>query len=201
MTAPNRIYAGDTLEFGVNVDDYPPGDGWTLKMRLVPRFTTPAQSPIDLTATSGPLLIDGETFDYVFSVTPATTAAWKPGAYGWHSWVQKAGARQVLEGTQHKGELTVRADPATLTQGIDTRSAARKAYDDAIAARAAYAASGQASVAEYTIGDRRMAFKSPADLQILIDQLAREVAREQRAEELAAGLPDRRKIYVRAGRV
>lgn len=201
MTAPNRLYAGDTLEFGVNVADYPPSDGWTLKLRLVPRFASPTQAPIDITASSGPVTVDGETFDYAVTVTPATTAAWKAGAYGWHSWVEKAGARQVLEGTQHKGELTVLPDPATLTQGVDTRSQARKAYDDALAARAAYVASGQTGVAEYTIGDRRMSFKTPADLQALIEQLAIEVAREQRAEKLAAGLPDPRKVYVRAGRV
>ena len=199
MSLPNRIYAGDSVEFGVNVPDYLPADGWTLVQRLVPRFASPAQSPIALTAAANGT-VDGVAYDYVITATPVTTAAWVAGAYGWHTYVTKSGARQVLEGTQYSGEASVLPDPATLAQGADTRSPARKAYDDALAARAAYAASGHATVAEYQIGDRRMKFKNPAELEQIIGQLAIEVAREKRAQALAQGLPDPRKVYVRAGR-
>ena len=199
MTLPNRLYAGDSIEFGINVPDYPPADGWMLVQRLVPRFASPAQSSIALTAAANGT-VGGVAYDYVLTATPAATAAWAPGAYGWHTYVTKAGARQVLEGTQYSGELTVLPDPATLAQGADTRSPARKAYDDALAARAAYAASGHATVAEYQIGDRRMKFKNPAELEQIIGQLAIEVAREKRAQALAQGLPDPRRVYVRAGR-
>lgn len=191
---PNQIVAGDTLDYLVSVPDYPPADGWTLRQRLVPRFSSPAQSPITLSAvTSGT--------DYAIQEAPSTTAAWAAGAYGWHTWVEKTGARVTLEGTQYQGELTVLPDPATLAQGADTRSQARKAYDDALAARAAFAAGGNAGVAEYQIGDRRMKFKNPAELDQLINQLARAVADEKRTEAIAKGLPDPRKVYVRAGRV
>jgi hypothetical protein len=45
-----------------------------------------------------------------------------------------------------------------------------------------------------------MKFKSPAELEAVISQLAVEVTREQRAQALAQGLPDPRKVFVRAGR-
>jgi hypothetical protein len=199
MTLPNRLYAGDSVEFGINVADYLPADGWTLVQRLVPRFASPAQSPIALTATANGT-VDGTVYDYVITATPVTTAAWVAGAYGWHTYVTRSGARQVLEGTQYSGELTVLPDPATLAQGSDTRSSARKAYDDALAARAAMASGGNAGVAEYQIGERRMKFKNPAELEQMIGQLAIEVAREKRAQAIAQGLPDPRKVYVRAVR-
>lgn len=191
---PNKIYAGDTLEFTKSVPEYLPSDGWTLKMRFAPRFTSPSQSPITLTA-------DVSGSDYLLQAGISVTSTWVPGIYGWYTWVEKPGARVTLEGTQHQGELTVMPDPATLAQGADTRSAARKAYDDAIAARASYAASGNAGVAEYQIGDRRMRFKSPAELNEMINRLAVEVAREKRAEALGRGLPDPSRVYVRAARV
>ena len=196
----NRLYAGDTLAFGVNVPDYPPAQGWTLKMRFTPRFTTPTQTPIVLTATPGPVDVGGETFDYAIAVEPAVTADWKAGAYGWASWVEKSGARQVLEEARYAGELSVLADPATAGAGTDMRSPARRALDDARAARADYLAGGRGGVAEYSIGDRRMKFRDAGDFVALISRLEIEVSREQRATELAAGRPDPRKTYVRATR-
>jgi hypothetical protein len=194
----NRLYAGDTLEFGLDVPDYPPEDNWTLKMRLVPRFTSPAQDAIVLTAVTE-VLIDGVSHHYTIQVPPSTTAAWVPGAYGWHSWVEKLGARVTLEGARYSGELTVLPDPATSAVGTDFRTPTRKAYDDAVAAQRTYLAS-KATVASYTIGDRSMTFHKPSDFVSLINNLALEVRREQRREALAAGLPDPRKIYVRACR-
>ena len=44
-----EIIAGDTLDFSVTVPDYPATDGWTLKYRLTPQFSTPTQAPIVLT--------------------------------------------------------------------------------------------------------------------------------------------------------
>lgn len=190
MTLANRLYAGDTLDFPVDVPDYPPADGWTFKLRLVPRFATPVQAPITLTA-----VVDGT--GYRVQATPAVTALWAAGAYGWHSSVEKVGARQTLEGTQYSGETTVLPDPSTLAQGADTRSAARKALDDAVAAQRAYVASN-ATVAEYTIGERRMKFREMADFDLLIGRLKIEVSREMRNSAIASGQPDPRKIYVRA---
>lgn len=186
----NRLYAGDTLEFGVNVPSYLPADGWTLKMRYAPRFTTPAQAPIDVTATPGPVTIGGVSYDYAIQVTPTATSAWQAGAYGWHSWVEKAGARVTLEGTQFQGELTVLADPAALAAGADTRSQARKVVDDLRAWMAALAVDGASSgtaVIERRIGDRMVKFASADEawtgIQKMLNywerRLEAEIAREQ----------------------
>ena len=190
MTAPNRLHAGDTLDFTVSVPDYPPAAGWTLKLRLVAR----AQGGQTATITAS---AEGDL--YRLQAGPSTTANWPAGAYGWHTWVEKVGARVTLEGTQYQGELTVLPDPSAIAAGTDTRSQARKALDDALAAQAAYVAS-KAVVAEYTIGERRMKFHSAGDLAALISRLRIDVAREQRAEAIAKGLADPRKVIVRAVR-
>src|SRR5229473_6127102 len=83
-----RLVAGDTLDFLTTVSAYPPADGWTLKHRLIPR------------SVSGTvILMTGITSgtDYRTQVGPSTTAAWVVGIYGWTSWVEKAGADQVVD--------------------------------------------------------------------------------------------------------
>jgi hypothetical protein len=52
MQGITKLIAGDSLDFTTSVASYPATDGWTLKYVLAPRFTTPAQSPITLTAAT-----------------------------------------------------------------------------------------------------------------------------------------------------
>jgi len=206
----NRLYVGDTLNFGVNVPDYPPADGWTLKMRYTPRFTAPVQTPITIVAQLGPIDVDGELYDYAIQAAPTTTADWIPGLYGWASWVEKSGARQVLQGTQFQGELTVLPDPATIAQGADTRSVAQKALDDCTAAlanaavRAANAGTSSVPV-EYRIGDRMMKYDTANEAQqsLLTARNAWQliVNREYRKQCAETGLPDPRIIHTRINRV
>jgi hypothetical protein len=85
----------------------------------VPRFTTPVQAPVEITATTV------NTTDYRVQATPTATAAWTPGAYNWFRWVEKAGERQSLG----SGSLTVQVNPATVAQGADIRSQAEAALD------------------------------------------------------------------------
>jgi hypothetical protein len=101
------------------VADYPATAAWVLKYRLVPRFTTPVQAPVEITATTV------NTMDYRVQATPTATAAWTPGAYNWFRWVEKAGERQSLG----SGSLTVQVNPATVAQGADIRSQAEAALD------------------------------------------------------------------------
>lgn len=183
-----KLVAGDTLDFLDVVPGYEATAGWTLKYRLAPRFTTPVQVPFDLTAVP-------EGADYRVQATPLETGSWLPGQYTWARWVEKPGARQSL-GT---GELSVTPDPATLAAGADLRSPTRKALDDALAAQRSFVAT-RGAVAEYQIGERRMKFSSSADFIGLINQLRIDLAREVRAEALAAGMPDPRKVYVRSRR-
>lgn len=190
MNVNETIVAGDTLDFTVSVPDYPPSAGWTLKYRLTPRFATPTQAPITLTATTSGT-------DYLVQAAPATTAAWLPGTYAWARWVEKSGARQTLD---ESGELLVKADPALTAQGFDGRSQALKAYEDAMTAFATYkATNGQ--VKEYTIGSRQMKFKDSGEIVKEIEFWRQQVTAEQDAAKLAAGQGNPRTIGIRINRI
>lgn len=195
----NRLYAGDSLEFSAAVPDYPPSGGWTMKIRLVPRFATPVQAPITLTAVA-----DGD--EYLFTSAPAVTATWVAGAYGWNSWVEKSGARQTLEGTQYQGETIVLPDPSAAVQGVDTRSMAQRAVDECKTALAnAASRSSSAGTAglpiAYTIGERSMQYGSADEaytaLLRLLQFWQRQVDEEKEASRLASGLRPRNRVLTR----
>ena len=138
-----ELIAGDTLDFIDSVPEYPPADGWTLKYQLVPRFTTPTQVPITLTAsTSGS--------DYRVQEAAGVTATWKPGAYAWARWVEKAGPIRQSLGS---GQVVIKTDPAAAVQGYDGRSHARKVLESINAVLEGRATQDQE---EYTIGSRSL---------------------------------------------
>jgi len=182
-----ELIAGDTLDFLDSVPEYPPADGWTLKYQVVPRFTTPTQAPITLTAsTSGS--------DYRVQEAAGITASWKPGAYTWARWVEKAGPiRQSLG----NGQLEVKTDPAAAVQGYDGRSHARKMLDAINAAMEAFSI----GVKQYTIGSRSMTKQDIPELLTLRDRYRAEVANEDAAAKVAAGLPNPRNVGLRFNRV
>lgn len=190
MQGITKLIAGDSLDFTTEVADYPATDGWTLKYRLTPRFTTPAQAAITLTATTY------QTTGYRVQAGPSETG-WEAGAYSWASWVEKSGARVTLE---QGAELTVAPDPTAMAAGTDLRSDAVKALAAAKGALAAFTASNGA-VEEYTINGRRMKFRAAADIVALISHLQGEVVREQRAAAIAAGQANPGRFGVRLARV
>lgn len=192
MSCPDKLFAGDTLEFDVTIDAFPPSGGWTLKYRFVPQFTDPVQAPIDLTAASA---------DEVYTVTetPANTATWKPGAYSWFRWVEKTGARQTLDDLDSRGQLQILQDPTTAVQGFDNRTQAQVAVADLKEALATFRASGGV-VKSYTIGERQMTFSDEVDILRRLSFWQAELARENARAKLAAGLKNPRNIYVRMDR-
>ena len=180
-----RVVAGDTLDFNVSVPDYPATAGWTLKYRLTPRFASPTQAPIDITAATAP---DGVS--YQVQVGQNTTAQWKPGAYGWARWVEAAGARQTLD---EQGQLDVDPNPATTAQGDDLRSHARKMLESVEAALEALNLSAKA----YAIGSRSYTRADIAELLTLRSKYLWEVQSEDAAARLKAGMPNPRNVGVR----
>jgi hypothetical protein len=184
----STIVCGDTLDFLTTVTGYPPADGWTFKHLLVPRFTSPAQAPITLTATTS-----GD--DYRTQAGPSTTENWAAGAYAWWSWVEKTGYRQEVD----FGQVDLLPDPSAQVAGYDGRSQAAKAVDDLKLALATYTAS-QGHIAEYTINNRSLKFKSAGDIVQLLNFWQLELQREEAAAAVAKGLPDPRRIYLRASR-
>lgn len=185
MTMIERHTAGDTLDFLDTVDDYPATDGWTLKYVLVPRFTTPTQAVVTITATA-------EGSDYRVTVAAGTTAAWKAGVYTWSRFVEDA-SRRVSLGT---GELEVLDDPEAATAGYDTRTDAQIALADLKAAMATFDAE-RPMVQEYQIAGRVMRFRSTEDILLRIRYWEREVETEKRRARIAAGLAPANKIFVR----
>lgn len=178
-----QLVAGDSLDFYDEFDTYPASDGWTLKYRLTPRFTSPAQTPIVITASTF------DTTQYRVQQSPATTAAWTAGIYTWTRWVEKAGARQSLGA----GELEVLADPANLAAGYDQRGHARKVLD---AIEAVIERRATRDQEEYAIDGRSLKRTPIDDLYRLRQRYAAEVAGEDAMLNLAAGTPGR-KIQVR----
>lgn len=189
MQGINKLIAGDTLDFTTSVADYPASDGWTLKYRLVPRFTSPVQTPIVMTAATH------EVTSYRVQIGPSTSAGWTAGTYGWSSWVEKSGARATLE---QGGEVTIAPDPATAEQGVDFRSDAEQALAAVKALIKGKATSGQE---EYRINGRMLRSFPLPDLLALQAKLEADVTRERRAAALAAGQPNPSRFGVRLARV
>jgi len=185
-----ELIAGDTLDFLDSVPEYPPADGWTLKYQLVPRFTTPTQAPITLTATTS-------GSDYRVQEAAGVTATWKPGAYTWARWVEKAGPiRQSLG----DGQILIKTDPAAAVQGYDGRSHERKMLDAIEAVIESRASSTQREMVAYTIGSRSQTFdasESKADLVALHSKYKWLVANEDARAKIASGLPNPRNVGIR----
>src|SRR5262245_43028338 len=173
MNFPYTHVAGDTLDFAVSVPDYPPSAGWTLKYRLTPRFSTPSQTPIDITASANP---DGT---YQLQQSPATTATWKAGAYGWSRWVEKVGARQTLTSSADQGEVQIRPDPSQSTQGQDSRSHARRMLEQIETALEAL----NVGAKSYQIGLRSYTSRDLPELTQLRAQYRNEVRLEDAVQD------------------
>jgi hypothetical protein len=177
---PAKITAGDTLDFLSTVDDYPATDGWTLTHQLIPRVSGDRQS-FDAIA---------EGSDYRSTVAATTTADWTAGAYSWVAYVTLAGVRHTVQ----SGMLTIVADPAEADAGYDPRTHARKALDALEAMIEGKATKDQLG---YTINGRELRRMTWPDILTARSQYKAEVRAEEQAERVAAGLPDRRKLYVR----
>ena len=190
----NQMTVGDTWQFTVAAADYPATE-WTMKLYLVPRFTTPVQAPFDLTAAAYSL--DGTVHE--FTVAAAVTATYKAGTYGYYTVVTKGSERYTLDASEWSGEVVLLADPTALTQGHDGRSDTRKALEDAQAAYRTFMATN-GMVSEYEINGRRVRYNSSLQILEHIESLKTDVNREQKAEAIRRGLADPRKIYVRAYR-
>lgn len=177
------LVAGDSLSFLTAVPDYLASDGWVLKFRLVPRTATNA--PIELASVA-------EGDDHRTQVSAATTANWAPDSYGWAAWVEKGAEKYTVK----SGQIVVTPNPRTAAAGLDTRSLARKALDDAKAAFAAWSPTKR----RYRIGDREMEFSSTAEVLRVISYWQMEVNREAAAGDATQAALNGGRFYLRATR-
>jgi hypothetical protein len=184
----DELIAGDTLDFLDSVPEYPPADGWTLAYRLVPRFTSPVQAPIDITAsTSGS--------DYRVQAAAGVTATWAAGYYTWSRWVEKAGPIRQSLGS---GQIRILENPAAAVAGFDGRTSARKVFDSITAVIEGRATKDQE---EYSIAGRSLKRTPIEDLLVLRDRYFTEVQNEEAAAGISAGQGNPRNFGVRFNRV
>lgn len=176
---PASAMAGDTLSWRKILPDYP-ASAWTLTYSLIN-----VGSKITITGTD-----DGD--EHVLSASAATTAAWAAGDYNWVATVSDGTDRHTVD----SGRITIKADIVAQLGGLDARTAARRALDDLRSALATWISS-KGHVQSYMVDGTSMTFASAADLRARISILEREVAREEAAERLAAGLGSGRRVLVR----
>lgn len=177
-TEPASLIAGDTAKWYKTLADYLPADGWVLSYTLIN-----ATSKITFSAsTSGT--------DYLVNVAAATTAAWAAGSYSWRAQVSKAGEIYTV------GSGTITVQPAFAASTLDNRSFARIALANI---EAYLQDSANLAASRYQIAGRELQRHSFSDLLKARDKFRIEVAQEDAAAGLAAGLPDRRRVMVRFG--
>lgn len=168
-----ELVAGDTLNYAATIPQYPTTDGWTTKLRLVPRVGGAA-----VTVTA---VVDPDAGTYVFQVPASTTASWISGAYAWSVWVEKGGERYTVQ----SGQLTVQADPSALAAGTDTRSQAERSLE---AINGMLEGRATDATQRYMINGRELWRYTMAEILRLKQHLEMAVAGERRA----AGLDDSR---------
>jgi hypothetical protein len=177
-TEPTTLIAGDTAKWLKTLGDYLATDGWTLAYTLIN-----ASAKITFTASANGT-------DFLVNVAAATTAAWAAGSYSWRAQVSKSG--EVY--TVGSGSITVQAAFAAST--LDNRSVARIALTNI---ENYLKDANNLAAAKYTIGGRELQKYPRGELLKERDYFRVEVAQEDAAANLAAGLPDRRRVMVRFG--
>ena len=175
---PTRLTAGDTVTWAKTLTDYPASASWVLAYTLIN-----AAGKITITAAAS-----GD--DHLVTVLAATTANWVAGAYTWVATVTKAAERYTVG----QGTVTIAPNLAAATT-FDTRTSAKKALEAVNTALETYGA--KAYMQSYEINGRKQQFHTPGDFMAFRSKLIAEVAREDNAARLAAGLAPRNQIAVR----
>lgn len=177
-TEPGRVTAGDTITWLKALSDYPASAGWVLAYTLIN-----SAAKITITATASGA-------DHLATVAAATSAAWGAGTYTWVAVVTKAAERYTVG----SGVIIVAPNLAAATT-YDTRSSAKKALEAVNTLLETYGS--KAYLHSYEISGRKQQFQTPGDFLAFRSKLQAEVAREDNAARLAAGLAPRNQLYVR----
>ncbi len=155
---PSELRAGDTLRFRRALHAFLPVDGWDLKYTIV-------------SATEAHSFTAGVANDeFLIEVLSATTIEWGAGRYQVQEYVERSGDRVTISTPQ----LRVLANLAGVTDGIDTRSHARRVLE----AIEAWLESKNAVAGAMQIGDRRVQTYPIEQLLAMRDRYRAEVARE-----------------------
>lgn len=176
---PTRIVAGDSATWTKDIPQYLPASGWVLSYAIV-------RDGVRLSVT-GTNNGDGT---HLISISAATTAAWTAGQYGWQAYATKAATSERY--TVAAGMLVVQANFAT--GAVDARSHVRRTLDALEATLEGRATSDQLA---YSIGGRSISKMAPEQLLTWRDKYKAEVAAEDKAQKIAAGMGAAGTIRVR----
>lgn len=164
-TEPTSLRAGETWAWDVEVPDFPPSGGWSLRYH----FVGPTTFHVDATAS-------GET--YQVRIDAATSGTRTAGEY---QWIAQAVQGSDVYPTGRAGALTIEPDFATIG---NRESHAAKMLALLESAIEAHLTGSMAGVEDFSINGRSVSRYSLAELRALRAQYAQEVE-EQRA--LASG--------------
>ena len=177
-TEPSRVTAGDTITWLKSLSDYPASSGWVLTYTLIN-----SAAKITITATASGA-------DHLVNVSAATSAAYGVGLYTWVAAVAQGSERYTLG----QGSIAIAPNLAAAAT-YDTRTSAKKALEAVNLALETYGA--KAYQHSYEIAGRKQQFQTPGDFLAFRSKLMAEVAREDNAQRLSAGLSPRNQIQVR----
>lgn len=145
----------------------------------------PVASPLTLNAVANGI-------GWTTTLTAAQSAALQPGTYWWQAVITGTGVRI----TAGSGEFTIEANLAQVTGAYNGSSFAEQALADAETALASFQTSG-GKIKKYTIGMRTTEYQTQADLMIVVNYWRMRVANEGAAKQIAQGLGNPRKMFVR----
>ncbi|MBV5305572.1 MAG: hypothetical protein J0652_02640 [Desulfobulbaceae bacterium] len=172
---PVEVTAGDSLTWSISLADYPASDGWVLSYVLLSSSAKIAFS----SAASGS--------SHLVTVTAAESALWAADTYDWQSYVTNAAERHTVA----SGRTIVRANFASSTP---KKSTARLIL---AAINAALLGTGTLTQRMLEINGKRIERHSPAELLAMRTRLMHEVAAEEAAARIAAGLDSGNTLLVR----
>ena len=176
-TEPTQINAGDTAKWTKTFADYPASAGWVLAYTGVNKT-----SRITFNATA-----QGD--DYLVNVSAATTATWAAGAYDFRGVVTKTGEVYTVS------TCRIIVNPL-FSAAIDASSRARRTLE---AVEATLEGRATSATAEYEIAGRKLKYIPIPELLQLRSTLRQDVAREDAAAQIAKGMGNPGRIFVRFG--
>lgn len=179
---PTSLVVGDFVQWKRTAlaETYPPA---THSATYVLRLTAGGASEITINAT------ERATY-YLFSAASATTEAWAAGLYHWQlEVVETASGNRIVVDTGH----------ITISPDLDANGADPRSHAQIMVAKIESLLAGRADkdVASYSIAGRSIAKMSIDDLLRWRDYYRAEMAKEERAANVAAGRGNSAKIKVR----
>lgn len=188
MKIPQQIRAGDTIKWrdGATTDVFGnevSSSSWSLTYYL--RFNAASEAATVVGSAYGT--------GWEFTISAATSAGFDAGDWFWQA-VASDGTSKLTLGV---GQLNVQAS-LSYTGSAAAYDGRTQAQKDLEAVQAAIRAMVDGSpVQEYQIGNRRLKKMFMSDLIMLENKLRADVKREQRSADIANGLGDGTKLYVR----